>query len=221
MYQGGVWMQGAEEGIDWSNVRTTTNKAFGTQDGNGAGSAQYNDSVAALRGTFGTDQYTRGVAFSTRGAGDFNTEVELLLRWTIWPHVTTGYEVEFSARSDSPYFDIVRWNGALGDFTPLTLSTGGTHLASMPGGAVVTGDVLEAFIVGNTISGYKNGTLMATATDSTYTSGNPGVGHFLHNLTATGDPTQYGFSEYTARTLDVRDWRQVFKRQAVNRMATY
>lgn len=206
MSEYGVWTQGAANGIAWTNVRTTTNKAFGTQDGlgtagDGSSPGIYNDSIAALRGTWGANQQASGVAFNTRAAGDYNTELELLLRWSITANSATGYEVEYSCRADNPYFDIVRWNGAIGDFTPLTLSTGGTHLASMPGGAIVTGDVITATIVGNLISAYRNGILIATATDSTYTTGRPGLGHYLHNITQPGDPTLYGYTSYTAQTI--------------------
>jgi hypothetical protein len=62
--------------------------------------------------------------------------------------------------------------------------------------------------VGNTITAYVNGVQVAQATDSLalsgtapYTTGSPGLGHWLHNQTASGDPTQYGFSDYTAETL--------------------
>jgi hypothetical protein len=107
-------------------------------------------------------------------------------------------EVEYSCDPLNPYLDIVRWNGTIADFTPLALSTGGTHLANMPGGEAKTGDVLDAFFIGSTISAYKNGVLMATATDTTYTDGSPGMGHFLANRTGTGDPSTYGFTFYMA-----------------------
>ena len=208
MSEGDVWQQGAALGLDWANVRTTTNKAFGTETGTnttttiGVTPNKFDDSSAILRGNFGADQMATAVVFNNdTAASDHQREVELRLRAKVSPHSLSGYEIEFSADPANPYFDIVRWNGQVGDFTPLGLSTGGTHLGSMPGGAAVTGDVLLATIIGSTISGYKNGVLMATATDTTFTNGNPGMGFFLHNGTQTGDPTTYGFTSYTAMTL--------------------
>jgi hypothetical protein len=42
----------------------------------------------------------------------------------------------------------------------------------------VTGDVIKATIAGNVISLYINGTLMGRATDSAFTTGQPGIGFF-------------------------------------------
>lgn len=205
MSEGGVWLLGKTHGLDWSDINTSGGNAYGTESGNnttgtiGVTPNQYDDSTAILAGIWGSDQSAQGTAFVTRGSGDYGSENELRLRSMVTPHSITGYEVEYSCDPANPYFDIVRWNGQVGDFTPLTLSTGGTHLASMPGGAVTSGDVLFAQIIGSTIYGYKNGVLMASATDTTFTTGNPGLGTYIHNRTATGDPTQWGFSDFTAQ----------------------
>jgi hypothetical protein len=114
-------------------------------------------------------------------------EVELRLRSSLSAHVCNGYEITFSLPPNS-YMLIVRWNGPLANYTIL----------SQPGGSqyqVNTGDVVKATIVGNLISAYKNGQLMGTATDSTYTSGQPGMGF---NEQQNGD---YGYSSFTASDL--------------------
>ena len=67
------------------------------------------------------------------------------------------------------YIQIVRWNGALGDFTVLA-NCGGTACA------VRMGDVVKATIVGSTITAYVNGVQKAQAIDSTYSNGSPGMG---------------------------------------------
>ena len=47
------------------------------------------------------------------------------------------------------------------------------------GRPLVTGDVIKASMIGNVISLYINGTLMARATDSRFTSGQPGIAFFI------------------------------------------
>ena len=58
------------------------------------------------------------------------------------------------------------------------------------------GDVVKATIVGNVITVYKNGVQIAQATDSTYATGNPGVGFFLEGT--AGVNRDYGFTRFTA-----------------------
>ncbi len=83
----------------------------------------------------------------------------------------TGYEIAYSASTTAnpytPYMIIVRSNGALGTYKVLATYTGNQY-------GVANGDVIKASIVGNIITAYKNGVVMGTATDSTYTTGSPG-----------------------------------------------
>jgi hypothetical protein len=200
--EGGLWLSGRSNGFNM-NMRSTPGKVFGTQDGNGDGGSIFDDSIAFLRGAWGLDQYARATVFNTRSAGDWNTEVELHLRGNMTRGEAFTYEVEYSCRADNAYFDLTKWDSTIagGSFNL-------SHVASMPGGAAVTGDVVEASITGNTINAWKNGVLIASVTDSLglsgsppFTTGTPGIGHFLHNITATGDPTQYGFSDFLAAPL--------------------
>jgi hypothetical protein len=87
-----------------------------------------------------------------------------------------GYEVNFGV--SHAYLQIVRWNGPLADFTYLGSScTYASVCGQVAGFTVQNGDVAKATISGSTIRVYVNGTLRATATDSTYTTGNPGIGY--------------------------------------------
>ena len=81
---------------------------------------------------------------------------------------------------------IVRWNGALGDFT---------YIASTTGPGLKNGDVVEATISGDTITAYINGVEVLQGTDSTYATGDPGMGFFLQGSANTQD---YGFTSFTA-----------------------
>jgi hypothetical protein len=122
------------------------------------------------------------------GASGVFEEVELRLRTTISAHSITGYEINASVSTNPNnfYIQIVRWNGPLGNFTQLA----GTARHC------VNGDVLEATISGSTITAYLNGVKVLQATDSSYTSGSPGMGFFLEG--ASGLNANYGFSNFTA-----------------------
>lgn len=185
--ESGKWINGAATGLDWTNVRTTPGLAFGTE----TGSINYNDATAVLAGTWGptqTAQATVAVSSASSTSGVFE-EVELRLRTTITAHSITGYEINcsVSTASGQNYVQIVRWNGPLGSFTLLD---------SRANGPCVNGDVLKATSSGSTITVYRNGTSLFSVTDSTYTTGSPGIGFYVQG--ASGLDSNYGFSNYTA-----------------------
>lgn len=189
--QGGKWINGGTNGVAWTNVQTTPGLAFGTQSGNGSGPAQYADSTAVLTGSWGADQEASATIFVTNAptSSSIFEEVELRLRTTITPNSITGYEINCSVslNANNSYLQIVRWNGPLASWTPLN---GGS------GDHCVNGDTLRATIKGSTINVYRNGTLVASTSDSTFTSGNPGVGFFLQGTTGTN--ATYGFTSFSA-----------------------
>lgn len=179
----GVWQH---KGEDWTFVETSAGHAYGTQTGTGA----YNDSYAYLSG-FPADHAATGVISRLANMqGNCTREVEILLRWSDEAHKAKGYECNIAY--DGSYAEIVRWNGKLGDFTYLAKS-------NVPGG-VKDGDTVMASVVGNRITVWVNGKQIATATDSTYTTGNPGIGFWRGGTCGTkGD---YGFTSFSA-TSDV------------------
>ena len=176
--EGGNWINGGRDGVDWKDVRTMPGLAYGAD---GSGAPKYDDPTALLTGTWGPDQTVEGTVYSVNQNGLWNQEVEIRLRSTISRHVNTGYELLFKCTHDgSQYAEIVRWNGPLGNFT--YLRQGGS-----PG--IRNGDVVKATIVGNVITGYINGVQVMQATDRTYTSGSPGIGFYMN---AKGDPVGVG-----------------------------
>ncbi len=181
------WINGGTVGLDWANVQTVA----GTAEGVGPASAAYSDPTAVLTGTWGPNQTVTATVYSNgvedKPAQGYDKEVEIRLRTSISAHVITGYEVNCRTPNDSSsYIQIVRWNGALGNFTSLNI---------LYGTGCANGDILMATISGSTINVYRNGTLMLTATDSTYTTGNPGMGFNFGCGTAYN---QFGFTSYTA-----------------------
>jgi hypothetical protein len=171
--------------VDWTNISKNGGIAIGHE-----GSVPYSDAMASLQGTWAPDQSVEATVFAQDQTQSCGQEVEMRLRNTIAPHSIAGYGVSFS--TSSGYLIIVRGNGARGDFTILTNLTGSQYLA-------VNGDVVKATIVGNVISAYKNGVLTGQATDSTYTSGSPGIGFNLNGIDGClGTNSSYGFSSFTA-----------------------
>ena len=181
--EGGHWINGLTNGLDWADVATTPGRAFGTQTGIGL---NYADSTALLTGSWGPTQTVQAVVYISSVDSTTFEEVELRLRSSLSAHSCTGYEVIFSVKPDNPYCQIVRWNGPLGDFTLLDARSVG----------VVDGDVVKATAVGSTITCYINNTAIFSVNDTTYPSGNPGMGFYLQD--GLGPPSNYGFSSYTA-----------------------
>ena len=176
-------MGGKTVGLDWGSVSTTPKYAVGH-----AGPERYADSVALLTGEWPTNQSVEVVV--EKKAVLSWPEVSIRLRSSLSKHKCDGYEISYSLKEgDAAYLIIVRWNGPLADFTYLVNTNGSQY-------AVQTGDVVKATIVGNEIKTYKNGVLMGTAKDDTYSRGNPGFGF---NEGSNGD---YGISRFSAAATD-------------------
>ena len=193
--EGSNWTNGATTGVDWSDIVMTPGLAHGTQ----TGADGFNDSIAVLNGVWGADQHVRAVVHTVNQSNDgsFNQEVELLLRFTVTPHSAQGYEINFSCSGENGFTEIVRWNGPFGDFTYVQQQSGSQF-------AVQDGDVIEATIVGNVITVFKNGVEVNRGIDDTYTSGNPGMGFFARGATSANN-TDFGFTVYTASSNDPID----------------
>src|SRR5437667_66097 len=75
-------------GLDWSNVQTSTNFAYGTQVDTGV--YLTNDSAAIVSGAWGLNQTVQATAHLPNFSGG---EVELRLRTSLSAHKATGYEI--------------------------------------------------------------------------------------------------------------------------------
>jgi len=166
--EGGNWINGQADGLDWHDVSTTPGLAIGHQSG-----SSYTDGTALLTGAWGPTQTVEAVVHTVNPKESCYQEVEMRLRSSLTAHSCTGYEISFKAtKSASAYLIIVRWNGPVGDFTYLKNSSGAQY-------GIVDGDTVKATIVGNVITAYLNGVAVGTATDATYTTGSPGMFDFL------------------------------------------
>ena len=188
IHEGNSWHH---DGLDWALVDTDNGIAFGTQLLGVArsGPSQYNDAYAYLTG-FAPDQQASGVIHKGLIDTSCTHEVEILLHWSDGPHSAAGYECNLA--HDGAYAEIVRWNGPVGDYTYLARG-------SVSGG-VRDGDVLSASIIGATITLSVNGAVVVSATDATFTSGNPGMA-FWRGSSGCGTLGDFGFTRYSATSL--------------------
>jgi hypothetical protein len=184
--ENGNWECGRTAGLDWADVATTGGHAYGLE----SGVTGYDDSTALLTGTWGPNQTAEATVYTSHPTDALWEEVELRLRSALSPHVATGYEILFSCRNSAKaYEDIVRWDGPLAKFTYLSHKVGAEY-------GVADGDVVKATIVGNLITVYKNGVMMAQAKDGTFATGRPGMGFFLSG--GKGTNRDYGLTSFSA-----------------------
>jgi hypothetical protein len=191
----GNWINGGVTGLDWGNIQTINGP--GAASGTAAeGYPEYSDSTAVLTGTWPANQQACGVLYlnSSLNRNMSPYEVEIRLNTSISAHSITGYEFDYSLRNDGRQdMGIVRWNGALGNFTSLS------YAPSPP--AISNGDVLCATSIDGTLSMYVNGSQIVHTTDLTYRGGSPGIGI---NQVDTGNFQYYGFSLFTASSAAAR-----------------
>jgi len=187
----GKWINGGTTGRDWGNVQTIPGLAFGT---NVSGAPPYDDSTAVLAGAWGSNQMAQATVYTVNQTPAVAQEVELRLRTTITAHRITGYEFVYRATSDgSQYIGIVRWNGALNDFSELTRKS-----CTDRGPGLHNGDTVMATAIGDTLTLYINGTKYCQTNESTYPDGSPGIGFWNWGGTV-GDGRNFGFTNFTAQ----------------------
>jgi hypothetical protein len=208
----GLWLNGRTDGVDWCDVVTRGGVAYGAVsrmrvaerrveqgnleeagDADAAPEGDYDDPTAVLAGEWGANQHARGVVFSRDPTDRYFQEVEFRLRSAIAPNVCTGYEVFFRClKTGEGYAEIVRWNGAIGDFTSLAKLVGAEY-------GVEDGDVIEATAIGNVLRGFINGVEVISATDDVFAAGAPGIGF---NFFVGDTNVDHGFRSFEVDTWD-------------------
>lgn len=146
-----------------------------------------NDALAVNVGTWRPDlgaSVTVGpFARGSNGASEFE------IHFRTDPATGAGYEITWGYYGI--YYIIVKWY-ANGDFTYVLNDTSPTT-------PLKPGDVLTATIVGSTITMFTNGVQVAQASDSEFTTGNPGFG--FNGGGAPGDD-EYSISSYSVWEID-------------------
>jgi hypothetical protein len=164
----------------WTKVQTAgTNGAANT----------YDDSYAYLSG-FAPNQQGEAVVYVDPNLTGAPHEVEMLLRWADSAQRARGYECLFNFQGG---LEIVRWNGPFGDFTVLP----GRGPCSI-GRNLISGDVVKASVIGNTITAFINDIPLCMASDSTWANGQPGIGFFKRT---TGLNSDFAITSYSATSL--------------------
>lgn len=203
----GMWLNGKADGVDWADVVVSKGVVHGgptrmnvaearAEQGNAeatgtAAAGDYDDPTAVLSGEWGPDQHGKGVAHVVNPTDEYFQEVQIRLRSAIAPHNCSGYEVFFRClKSAEAYAEIVRWNGAIGDWTSLKRQVGLEY-------GVGDGDLVEARIEGDLIRGFVNGRELISARDAAISQGAPGVG-FNFGVGDTGP--DHGFSSFEVDT---------------------
>lgn len=203
---GGNWLAGSVDGQPNIQVAVSTGAnppqkiAYGSSFT--ANPPPYNDSIAALNpamvGTWGPNQQACGTvyvnpAFNRTTSNHY--EVEIHLNQTIASGNDTGYEFNYSVNMapSTVYAGITRWDigGPVGISSlvfPSPLNNG-DQLCATRSGASLTMTVIKA--------GGGASSIIATASDSTYMGGTPGIGHY-NNGGVLADDAMYGFSAFTA-----------------------
>jgi hypothetical protein len=151
----------------------------------------YDDPTAVVGGDWGSDQHAKATVYSRNPTAEYFQEVQLRLRTVIEPNVCTGYEVFWRClKTDEGYAEIVRWNGAVGDFTSLVKLFGADC-------GVAHGDLVEATVEGNILKGFINGREVISAVDDVFAEGCPGVGF---NFGVGDTNVDHGFSSFDVVT---------------------
>jgi hypothetical protein len=213
--EGGMWLNGREDGVDWADVVTKGGVAYGGEtrmdvaerraeqgnldqsgdadDEGGAPLGDYDDPTAVLSGEWGRNQHGKGRIYSKNPTEEYFQEVQIRLRHTIRPNWCSGYEIFFRClKNDASYAEIVRWNGPVGDWTSLQRHTGTEY-------GVQDGDQIEATIEGDMIKGFINGIEVISVTDGTFGTGAPGIGF---NFGVGDTAADHGFTHFEAETYD-------------------
>jgi hypothetical protein len=182
--EGDRWINGKTTGRDWNNLETVAGQTFGVGP---AIEAPYSDPTAVLTGTWGSNQQATATAYCSGCSDTYFEEIELRLNTRIAPGSITGYEINCRTPSNSSaYFAIVRWNGALGNFT---------ILGTITGSGCNNGDVLSATNINGLITEYLDRNPVLQVSDTTYQNGSPGIGFNSNNYNSYVD---YGISQFSA-----------------------
>jgi hypothetical protein len=205
--EGGVWLNGRADGIDWIDCITRNGVCFGAVSRMGVPERRleqgdtdaevpegdYDDPTAVLAGEWGRNQHGKAEVFCRKPTAEYYQEVQIRLRHTMLPNFCTGYEVFWRClKTDEGYAEIVRWNGKVGDWTSLERLVG-------PQYGVQHGDLVEATVVGNVLTGFINGVEVISVSDDVIEKGAPGVGF---NFGVADTNVDHGFSSFDVDTFD-------------------
>lgn len=192
--EGGKWDNGLAVGGSWQNMQVSSAHCCAAAASSDS-PPPYNDAIAILKSSVFTPTanqcYAERVVHFVGGYDPVGQTHEggLFICFTLSSGVASGYEFYWSA---SNAWALIRWNGALNSFTPITTSGSG------PGARPVDNDVQRIERSGSTLTLKINGSTVATGTDSTFNSGQCGLQHYA---TSGATLTSYGSKSFTCGNL--------------------
>jgi hypothetical protein len=188
---GSPWRNGAADGRDWRNMQSGSDNAYGV----GASPTEFDDNIACLTG-YNANHYIEGTIFCAGGYSPaINHEIELHVRCTIATGSITSYEFLMNTSGN---YQVVRWDGALNS---VNFGITVTEFNGGPTGRMcVNGDVVRVEVTGSNFTMKLNGTTLATWTDSTYSTGGPGIAAFWR-VDGSIVPSSLGFSRVVVGNL--------------------
>lgn len=166
-----IWLNGGDFGV-WHNVQALNGHACASSF-----NVDPDDSSAYLDPTKHAISVDHKVTTTVHRATSYNPgvghESQHFLRALGGASSFRGYECIYPVDGTSGC-QCVKWNGAFNDFTVLS----GTN---SNGAAINDGDSIQSEIKTNVIKMRQNGTQVFTVTDSTYSTGNPGIAFFVRS----------------------------------------
>ena len=207
-----MWLNGRKDGIDWCDVLVKDGVAFGEVSRNQAAERRaeqaslgrgrgrrrravgdYDDPTAVLTGQWGPISTARPRSSAGTRRRSTSRRCRSACGTTCRPNFCNGYEVFFRVLdNDGGYAEIVRWNGPVGGWTSLKKLIGKQY-------GVKDGDIIEASIVGDVITGYLNGVEMISVVDDKIKSGAPGIGF---NFGVGNTNADHGVRSFEVHTYD-------------------
>ncbi len=181
----GNWLGGATNGVGWSDLQTASGRCYAK-----SGSlVDYKDALAILnplKFNIPVNQKVTSLVYLDSYTPPGSHELEQLLRWLCSSNYMPGYEALWTMNTN---VQLIRQEG---DYNP---SGNFTALASDSIADMQNGDSLVSSIIASAILMKRNGSTAISHTDSTWTTGTPGVGAWL---TGGGTPNRFCSTSFLA-----------------------
>jgi len=199
--EGGKWLNGARDGIDWNDIEIAGGNAIATDFGIPA--PPYDDCIACINPaylTFNPNQYAEGTVYRRSSPTLYNSdhEIELHTRLLITPNSARGYEAYWNVAVPGVIdIYIVRWNGPLNGFDYLANNS--------IAGTGATGNVMRMETTGTNpvnIAVKVNGVTVVSFADGSpqrILTGQPGIGQNPYGVGSNF--TDWAFSDFRADNL--------------------
>jgi hypothetical protein len=189
--EGGKWINGGSDGLNWNNFRTTPGACFAAAFSSSS-PPPYNDALATLKSSalaLNANQFVEATIHLASGYLATGThEMGIWLRSNLSAHDNTGYEFYWGQHGSD--WGLVR-NFGPNNFSFITTTGAGP-------GNPADGDVIRMEIRGSTLTVFKNGAQVLQGSDTNVASGQAGMGSYV---ISGNTPSSYCFSRWQCGSL--------------------